>query len=121
MTGYFEKVYEEVYKGYLIEIYKHSSFAPEGVGSTHFTVRVNGEYLAGSFDGYSYNHFQQLEKINPPPNPEESFALMEAKKYCDAAVEALEQRENERSSLNLADLFSHVFRKISHLIRIKFL
>jgi len=121
MTGYFEKVYEEVYKGYLIEIYKHSSFAPGGVGSTHFTARVNGEYLPGSFDRYYYNHFQQLKKINPPPNPEQSFALMEAKKYCDAAVEALEQRGNELISLNLADLFSHVFRKILHWIGIKFL
>ncbi|MFM6456678.1 MAG: hypothetical protein ACKPH7_33245 [Planktothrix sp.] len=121
MTGYFEKVYAEIYKGYLIEIYKHSSFAPGGVGSIHFTVRVNGEYLPGSFDGYCYNHFQQLAKINPPPNPEESFALREGKKYCDAAIEVLEQRGNERISLNLADLFSHVFRKVSHWIGIKFL
>lgn len=120
MTGYFEKVYEEVYKGYLIEIYEHSSFAPGGVGSTYFNVRVNGKYLPRSFDGYCYNHFQQLEKINSPPNPEESFALREAKKYCDTAIEVLEQRENERSSLNLANLFSHVFRKICHWIGIKF-
>lgn len=102
MTGYFERVYQEIYKDQFIEIYCMSSFAPGGVGSAHFDVRVNGKHLPGNFDTYFYNPFDSSPDKTPPPKPSQSSALAAAKAYCDQQAETLERRGNEPLSLTLS-------------------
>lgn len=111
MTGYFDKVYEEIYKGYLIEIYCFGSFAPGGVGSTHYNPIIDGYHLPGSFDTCYYNPFQPSADKNSQPTPQHSSALVAAKAYCDQQIEMLEQRRNEQLSLTLSYREANILRR----------
>lgn len=79
MTFHDSKIYEEIYKNRLIEIYEFFSAAGGTACDQHFFVRIDGYELPETFDGLSYLNGDNVE----PPKPEESEALAAARAYCD--------------------------------------
>ncbi|MBM0745416.1 hypothetical protein JOY44_28745 (plasmid) [Phormidium sp. CLA17] len=88
MTGSRDKLYEEIYKGRLIEIDEFQQSMPGSVTASHFTVSVDGVELPGTFDDLSYQPFGASAYPKGAPDPEQSSALAAAKAYCDREAEA---------------------------------
>ena len=90
MTGSRSKIYTEVYKGQLIEIYEFMQSMPGVVTSSCFDVEVNGREVPGVFDKRSYEAFGPATYSASAPNPKQSSALAAARAYCDRKAEAKE-------------------------------
>lgn len=86
MTAHDSRIYEEIYKDRLIEIYEFFSAAGGGYSSQHFFARIDGYQLSETFDYVS--DFGGI--YTEPPKPEESEALAAARAYCDREAKALE-------------------------------
>ncbi len=79
MTFHDSKIYEEIYKNRLIEIYEFFSAAGGTACDQHFFVRIDGYKLSEIFDEVDYLADKDAER----PAPEESEALAAARAYCD--------------------------------------
>ncbi|MBD2576772.1 hypothetical protein [Oscillatoria sp. FACHB-1406] len=61
MTNASEKVYEETYQGYKLEIHRVCKMTPDGTGVYHYKVTIDNCELPGEFD--EYFHFPNIAEM----------------------------------------------------------